>query len=205
MNDTSSMGRNSPGNKPQGVSGKKTGSASSAMGDLTGQVGNAAGEVAREAKEQAANLTDTAKGLAEKAGEKLLNTVEEQKAAGADLVSGMASAIRRAAGEFDRELPQAGQYIRMAADQIDSVSDSFRRRDVNQLVADVHGFARRQPTAVLGAAVLAGFAVVRFFKSSTAGAAGQVGGQGIRQPVRSGMESAPSSHSFSDYPGGLGH
>jgi hypothetical protein len=39
-----------------------------------------------------------------------------------------------------------------------------------KLVADVQGFARRQPTAFLGAAVLAGFAAVRFLKASTAGA-----------------------------------
>ena len=61
-------------------------------------------------------------------------------------------------------LPQAAQYIRLAADQIGTVSDAFRRRDLNQLVADVQGFARRQPTAFLGAAFLAGFAAVRFLE-----------------------------------------
>ena len=72
---------------------------------------------------------------------------------------------RRAANEFG-DVPQAAQYIRLAADQIDSVSDAFRRRDLNQLVSDVQDFARRQPTAFLGMAVLAGFGVVRFLKTS---------------------------------------
>jgi hypothetical protein len=140
------------------------------MTDLSDQVSGAVREGAREVKEQASNVTESAKGLASQAGEKLLSSVEEQKAAGADFVSGVAGAIRRAATEFDKDVPQAAQYIRLAADQIGTVSAAFRRRDLNQLVADVQGFARRQPTAFLGAAVLAGFAAVRFLKTSTAGA-----------------------------------
>jgi hypothetical protein len=112
-------------------------------------------------------MTESAKDLAAQAGDKILSSVAEQKAAGADFVSGMAGAMRRAANEFG-DVPQAAQYIRLAADQIDSVSDAFRRRDLNQLVSDVQDFARRQPTAFMGAAVLAGFAVMRFLKTSTA-------------------------------------
>jgi hypothetical protein len=128
-------------------------------------------EAGSEVSEQATTVADSAKDLASKASEKLLNTVEEQKAAGADFVTGMAGALRRAANEFG-EVPQAAQYIRLAANQIDSVSDAFRKRDLNQLVSDVQGFARRQPTAFLGIAVLAGFAAVRFLKTSTGTSAG---------------------------------
>ena len=59
-------------------------------------------------------------------------------------MSDMAGSMRRAANEFG-QIPQAAQYMRLAAEQIDSVSDAFRRRDLNQLVSDVQGFARRQP------------------------------------------------------------
>jgi len=135
-------------------------------------------------KEQAGNVAESAKDLASKAGEKLLSSVEEQKAAGADFVSGMAGSIRRAAREFDQELPQAGHYIRLAADQIDNVSDAVRKRDLNQVVSDVQGFARRQPTAFLGAAVLAGFALVRFLKTSTAGASTASGPARVPQAGR---------------------
>jgi len=152
-----------------GAAGKKP-EGTARTGKVSDQVSGAVREGAREVKEQASNVTESAKGLASQAGEKLLSSVEEQKAAGADFVSGVAGAIRRAATEFDKDVPQAAQYIRLAADQIGTVSDAFRRRDLNQLVADVQGFARRQPTAFLGAAVLAGFAAVRFLKTSTAGA-----------------------------------
>jgi hypothetical protein len=157
------------GKKPEGTARTGKGSSGTSMTDLSDQVSGAVREGAREVKEQASNVTESAKGLASQAGEKLLSSVEEQKAAGADFVSGVAGAIRRAATEFDKDVPQAAQYIRLAADQIGTVSDAFRRRDLNQLVADVQGFARRQPTAFLGA-VLAGFAAVRFLKTSTAGA-----------------------------------
>jgi hypothetical protein len=158
------------GKKPEGTARTGKGSSGTSMTDLSDQVSGAVREGAREVKEQASNVTESAKGLASQAGEKLLSSVEEQKAAGADFVSGVAGAIRRAATEFDKDVPQAAQYIRLAADQIGTVSAAFRRRDLNQLVADVQGFARRQPTAFLGAAVLAGFAAVRFLKTSTAGA-----------------------------------
>src|SRR5947209_466631 len=151
-------GAGGPGRTPQGGGASRT-PAGTVAPDLGAQVSDTVRQAGREIKQQAATVAESAKGLASQAGEKLLNTVEEQKAAGADFVSGVAGAIRRAANEFDRDVPQAAQYIRLAANQIDSVSDAFRRRDLNQLVADVQGFARRQPTAFLGAAVLAGFAI----------------------------------------------
>jgi len=111
-------------------------------------------------------VAESTKDLASKASEKVVSAIEEQKTAGADFVSGMAGSIRRAASEFG-QVPQAAQYMRLAADQVDRASEAFRRRDLNQLVSDVRDFARRQPTAFFGAAVLAGFAVVRFLKTST--------------------------------------
>jgi hypothetical protein len=155
MNNTSSERGAAGGlaNKPQGANGS---SAFSAV----------VREAASEVSDHATTVADSAKDLASKASEKLLNSVEEQKAAGAVFVSGMAGALRRAANEFG-EVPQAAQYIRLAANQIDSVSDAVRKHDLNQLVSDVQGFARRQPTAFLGLAVLAGFAAVRFLKTST--------------------------------------
>jgi hypothetical protein len=158
------------GSRPPGAETTSKGPGRTSMPELSGQLSGAVREGARATKEQAANIAESAKGLASQAGEKLLDSAEKQKVAGADFISGMAGAIRRAANEFDQEVPQAARYIRSAADQIDTASDAFRRRDLSQLVADVQGFARRQPTAFLGAAVFAGFAMVRFLKTSTAGA-----------------------------------
>ena len=142
--------------------------ATALAGDLKKQASDVAQHATRQVKEQASQLTESAKGLASEAGEKLRSAAEDQKNAGADYVSGLAGAVRRAASEFDDQIPQAGQYIRRAADQIENASDALRRRDLNELLGNVQDFARRQPTAFLGATVLAGFAMVRFLKSSTA-------------------------------------
>jgi hypothetical protein len=181
-----------PGKKSQATGGTSKSPGGTPMADVSGQLSGAVREGAREIKEQASNVAESAKGLASQAGEKLLSSVEEQKVAGADFVSGVAGATRRAASEFDNHLPQAAEYIRVAADRIDSVSDAFRRRDLNQLVADLQGFARRQPTAFLGAAALAGFAMVRFLKTSTAGARA-ANNQGAITQHDTGFRSMPSN------------
>ena len=187
MNDTSERGpQGGRQNQFPGTSGKGPERSSSSTGAQASEpVRQAVGAV----KEQAASVAESAKDLASKASEKVASAVEEQKAAGADFVSDMAGSIRRAATEFG-QVPQAAQYMRLAAEQIDSVSDAFRRRDLSQLVSDVQGFARRQPTAFLGAAVLAGFAVVRFLKTST-GANAASPSEGHHGSV-TGSESLPS-------------
>ena len=126
-------------------------------------------------KTQAGNLTDQAKDVASNAGEKLLASVSDQKAAGADYVGNFANIIRRTAYEFDTEMPQAGHYIRKAAAQIENVSEAMRNKNMSEIVGNVQDFARKQPTAFFGAAVLLGFAAVRFLKSAPAN---------VNQPVR---------------------
>jgi gas vesicle protein len=130
-------------------------------------------------KEQAAEFGDMAKDVASQASDRLKDTMAETKGAGAEYVGNLAETIRRAAKEFDNELPIAGKYIRKAAAQVDNVSDSLRTGDFNDLIEGAQTFARRQPTAFLGLAALAGFAAVRFLKSSpeTSRSAHQTGGQ----------------------------
>lgn len=139
--------------------------------DLGRDMQDQAGQLAQSAKEalktQADNLTDSAKEVASNAGEKLRASVREQKAAGADYVGNVAGIIRRTAYEFDTDIPQAGHYIRKAAAQLENVSDAMRTRDMSEIIGNVQDFARKQPTAFFGAAVLLGFATVRFFKSGS--------------------------------------
>ena len=78
------------------------------------------------------------------------------------------TSFRRTALEFDTDIPQAGHYIRKAASQLENVSEAMRNRNMSEIVGNVQQFARKQPTAFFGAAVLIGFAAVRFLKSSSA-------------------------------------
>jgi hypothetical protein len=120
-------------------------------------------------KGHASDLVDAAKDVASQATAKLKDAVDGGKSSGAEYVGSLADTMRRAAREFDTDLPIAGTYIRKAAAQVDGVSDTIRNGNLNDLVRNAQSFARRQPTAFLGIAVLAGFGVVRFLKSSTEG------------------------------------
>ena len=141
-------------------------------GDLKSKATEFASSSVEQVKGQAADLSEKAKDVADQAGDKLKEAVSERKAAGADYVGGIAEAMRRAGKEFDQELPIAGKYIRKAASQVDEVADSIRTGDVGDLVRNAQSFARRQPTAFVAIAALAGFAAVRFLKSSSSDSAG---------------------------------
>ena len=125
-----------------------------------------AGSSSDAIKDQASEFVDAAKDVASQATDKLRQTVDGQKKASAEYVGTLADTMRRAAREFDGDLPIAGVYIRKAASQIEGVSDSIKTGNFKDLVRGAQSFARRQPTAFLGLAVLAGFGVVRFLKSS---------------------------------------
>jgi hypothetical protein len=143
-----------------------TDQARSAGRDLKDKAVDMAGSSSEAIKDHASDFVDAAKDVASQATDKFKQTVDGQKSAGADYVGSLADTMRRAAREFDGDLPIAGTYIRKAASQVEGVADTIRTGNFNDLVRGAQSFARRQPTAFLGVAVLAGFGVVRFLKSS---------------------------------------
>ena len=173
----STSGTNQTGSKNGGLGAKAEGMVDQAKEfgrDMKGQASALTQSATDAVKTQAGNMKESAKEVASDAGEKLRATVSEQKAAGADYVGNVANIIRRTAYEFDSDIPQAGHYIRKAAAQLENVSDAMRNRDMSEIVGNVQDFARKQPTAFFGAAVLVGFAAVRFLKSGTSNGAGAV-------------------------------
>jgi hypothetical protein len=127
---------------------------------------------ADSAKAAAASLASDVKDhLAEAAAplrENARKMAEEQKEAGADRLAEFGQAVHGAASGLERELPQAARLVHSAADNIQSASSRLRERSVDDLVQVYHAFARRQPAAAFAGAVLAGFALSRFLKSSNA-------------------------------------
>jgi uncharacterized protein YjbJ (UPF0337 family) len=139
----------------------------SAGKDLTDKAMDLAETSTDKIKGQASDLVDAAKDVASQATDKFKDAVSAQKASGAEYVGSLADTMRRAAREFDTDLPMAGTYIRKAASQVEGVSDQIRNGNLSDLVRNTQSFARRQPTAFLGLAVLVGFGAVRFLKSSS--------------------------------------
>jgi hypothetical protein len=135
--------------------------------DLQSKAVDLAGASGEAIKGHASELVENAKDVASKAGERLQETVAQQKSAGADYVSTLAQTMRRAAGEFEADVPLAATYIRKAADQVTNAAEAFRDGNLNDLVQRAQSFARNQPTAFVGLAVLAGFGAVRFLKSAS--------------------------------------
>jgi hypothetical protein len=174
---TGTSGQGRPALSGQGLAGAKFDEAAastksladqalSAGQDLTEKAKDLAGNSADALKAHASDFADAAKDVASQATDKLKSAVNERKSSGAEYVGTLADTMRRAAREFDTDLPIAGTYIRKAAEQVDGVSEGIRDGNLNDLVRSAQSFARRQPTAFLGIAVLAGFGVVRFLKSS---------------------------------------
>lgn len=163
----------SPGfEKDAGAAKSATEEALSAGRELKDKTMEMAGPSSEAIKDRASDFADAAKDVASQATDKLKEAVDGQKNAGAEYVGSLANTMRRAAGEFDGELPIAGTYIRKAASQVEVISDSIKNGDFNDLIRGAQSFARRQPTAFLGMAVLAGFGIVRFLRSSAQDASG---------------------------------
>jgi hypothetical protein len=121
-------------------------------------------------RDKASELTDVAKDLAAQATGSLVDTVKDKQHAGADYVQKIADTMRRAAREFEADVPMAAPYIRDIASRVDDVAHSVRDGNLSDLVGEAQAFAKRQPTAFLALSMVAGFGLVRLWKiSSTAG------------------------------------
>ena len=114
---------------------------------------------------------DTTGLVVDKVQEQATTRFEEQKQTAVTGLSSVAGAVREVSDKLKQQeqggiANYAGEYGKKAAEQIEGVTTYLREHDVNQLVDEVEGFARRQPAYFLGAAFLVGFVGVRFLKSS---------------------------------------
>jgi hypothetical protein len=126
-------------------------------------------QLASTAREQ---LSDAAKPAIEQT--KLV--VQEQKSVSAVKGKTIAKAMHRAAEELQPQLPFAADYIRSAATLLEEASSALETRSLGELRDTFRSFARNRSGAVFGAAMLAGFAMSRFLKSSAKSAARVQGG-----------------------------
>lgn len=138
--------------------------------DMKEAASDAQDKVTSSVREQAAKIGEKAKTVASDAGRKIEGALNDQRATGADYLQNMAGLVHQTADVFEREVPQASRYIRQAADQIDTVAEAVRTKDLREAVSDVQDFARRQPAIFFGGALLLGFAAVRMFKTNGPGA-----------------------------------
>lgn len=120
--------------------------------------------------DSATMLSDAAEALKNRAAEAIRGTAEDfaerRKREGAERIKGLGRAVHGAADEIGKEIPQAAEYVHTAAARIENAADELRNRSIEELIGSFTRFARQQPAAAFGGAVLAGFVLSRFLKSA---------------------------------------
>lgn len=104
---------------------------------------------------------------------------ERKRAEGIAGMTSVVAAVHRAADEIESQLPTAAEYTHQAAERLEKASDALRSQPLENVARSIGEFARTRPVAFLGGAVLAGFALSRFLKSSA-----RAGDSGIADRAR---------------------
>jgi len=113
------------------------------------------GEVKAKIGEMAAPLKDKAEQLA-----------EDQKEVGTGHMRTLATAVHGAARELESGMPKIANAVHDVAQKIEETADDLRTRNIDELFEGFDRYARQQPAIVFGGALMAGFVLTRFLKSS---------------------------------------
>jgi hypothetical protein len=133
-----------------------------ALSEAKNAVSTGKDEIVRQAKDAGAAVRDQAE-----------NLVDRGKEAGADEIDRYVGVARRAADDLEEHSPTGARYIREAAEGVEELTLSFREKSIGELIDGVQDFARRKPVIFFGGAMLTGFAILRFVKSSSERRTGQ--------------------------------
>jgi hypothetical protein len=124
-------------------------------------------EIVEVGEEKAAELKHEVHEATEQAKEQVRSAATQQKDGAARQMDGFAHALMAAADDLrGRGQDFAADYVREAASGLERASGAVRERDLDEIMANVEDFARRQPVAFLGGAVVAGFGIARLVRSS---------------------------------------
>jgi len=100
---------------------------------------------------------------------KAKHVAEQEKRTGAGQIDDMAKAVHGAADELQDQMPKAAEFVHTAASRLEEGANALRERSIKDLTNALTDFGRKEPLALLGGAVVAGFAISRFLKSSADG------------------------------------
>jgi hypothetical protein len=130
----------------------------------------AADRTSDEIPEIPSSISDKAKsdiaGAAEAAKAEARRIASQQKNAGADRLGEVAGAVHGAARSLEAGMPQMASFVHDAAARLADAAKTLRQRNVDDIMDEITRFARSQPVLFFGGAMLAGFALTRFLKSS---------------------------------------
>jgi hypothetical protein len=181
----SASSASSPRHSGDGVSLQPSLETSASGNDLVSVAASVAASLSADLKETAKTVsravTEQASEFAADVGHELSKTAENQKTRGVDAMQGFARAISSAAAELEGQSPRVAKSVRDAAGKIEGLSDNLSHRSVDDLMKAATELARSQPTMFIAGAVVAGFALSRFLKSSANGSHQSSGNNGSQQ------------------------
>ena len=118
-------------------------------------------QLAQQARQQAGQL-------ANRGSEQVKSQLANQKHQAAQRMVPVQTALREAAHQLRGQgQGSTAQYVDQASDQVERFSGYLRETDVDQILNEVRGLARRRPALFLGGAAVLGFLGTRFLKSSS--------------------------------------
>lgn len=133
-------------------------------------------------------LQDAASGLIDQAGRTAETQASRTMTKAGETLDQVARAVREAGSGLRGERPEIAEFADTAAGRVEDAAQYLRVHDAGELIDEATRFARQQPVLVVGGALLAGLAIGRLLKSSTAMGSG----------VRAGMYGR-SDYGSSDY------
>ena len=139
----------------------QSGSSTQGGNQVTEQAKQQSQQLAQQARQQASNL-------ASRGTEQAKSQLANQKHNASQRMVPIQSALRESAQQLRNQgQGQVGDYAERAADQVERFSTYLRQSEVDEIMEEVRGFARRRPGLFLGSAAAIGFFATRFLKSSS--------------------------------------
>ena len=106
----------------------------------------------------------------DRAAEKIESRIVDSKSRAAETLSGVASTLMSSSAQLREQNQEgAGRAIERAAEGVERFANYLQQTNVDEVVDQVHEFARRQPAAFIGGAFALGFLASRFIKATTPG------------------------------------
>ena len=123
-------------------------------------------------KAKATDVLTAAKDAAAEFAAPLKEQVQElakgKKDAGADQLQLLARAMQGASEAVENDIPHFAGHMKNWSVSLEEASADIRERNLDELGQTMSDFAKRNPSLVFGGAILAGLALSRFIKSSSA-------------------------------------
>ena len=132
------------------------------------QVGQATEQAKQQTQQLAQQARQQASSLAARGTEQAKSQLANQKHNASQRMVPIQSALRESAQQLRKQgQGSVGDYAEQAADQVERFSTYLRQTEVDEIMEEVRGFARRRPGLFLGSAAAVGFFATRFLKSSS--------------------------------------